>query len=61
MPTVKERMIAIVKDQPEDSSYDEILKELAFEKMIERGIRDSDSGHTHSNEAVKDKIKKWQL
>jgi len=60
MPTVKERIIAIVKEQPEDSSYDEILRELAFEKMIERGLKDSDSGRTHSNEAVKEKIEKWQ-
>jgi predicted transcriptional regulator len=60
MSTVKERIIEIVKEQPEDSSYEEILKELAFAKMIERGLKDSDAGRTHSNEAVKEKIKKWQ-
>jgi len=60
MPTIKEKMIAIIKKQPEDSSFDEILRELAFEKMVERGLKDSDSGHIHSNEAVKQKIEKWQ-
>ncbi len=60
MPTVKERIIEIVNDQPDDSSYDEILKELAFEKMIVRGIMDSDSGRTQANEEVGEKIKKLQ-
>lgn len=33
--TDKERMIQIVEEQPEDSSYDEILRELAFSRMVE--------------------------
>lgn len=57
---IKERIIQIVQDQPEDSSYDEILKELAFEKMIKNGMEDSKAGRFHTNEAVKEKIKKWQ-
>mgnify|MGYP000856647825 CR=1 FL=1 len=60
MPSAKERIIAIVTKQPDDSSYGEILRELAFEKMIERGLKDSDSGRTHSNESVKERIEKWQ-
>lgn len=60
MSTVKERIIEIVKEQPEDSSYDEILRELAFAKMIERGLKDSDTGRILSNEAVKEKIEKWR-
>jgi hypothetical protein len=35
--TVKERMLEIIQEQPEDSSYDEILRELAFARMVERG------------------------
>ena len=30
MSVVKERMTQVIKDQPEDASYEEILKELAF-------------------------------
>ncbi len=60
MESVKNQMIKIIKDQPEDSSYEEILKELAFAKMIERGLKDSDKDRIISNEEMKRRIKTWQ-
>jgi len=36
--SVKEQMSNIIQDQPEDSSYEEILRELAFALMIDRGM-----------------------
>jgi predicted transcriptional regulator len=56
----KDRMISIIQQQPEDSSYDEILRELAFGRMIERGLEDSDAGRVISNEETKSRIAKWQ-
>ena len=41
MGTVKEQMTKIIQEQPDNSSYDEILRELAFARMVERGLRDS--------------------
>lgn len=32
--------------QPDDSSYDERLRELAFARMVDRGLRDSGVGRT---------------
>ena len=60
MATVKEKMKEIIEEQPDDSSYDEILRELAFVRMVERGVKDSQEGRTISNEEMKDRIKKWQ-
>jgi len=60
MESVKNQMIKIIEEQPEDSSYEEILKELAFAKMIERGIADSDKGKVISNEEMNRRIKTWQ-
>jgi predicted transcriptional regulator len=54
--TVKERMLEIIQEQPDDSSYDEILRELAFVRMVERGLADSDEGRTISNEEMKARI-----
>ena len=56
----KKRMISIIKSQPDDSSFEEILRELAFARMLERGLQDSDAGRTISNEAMKSRIKKWR-
>jgi predicted transcriptional regulator len=60
MKTAKQRMLEIIQDQPEDSSYDELLKELAFGRMIERGLADSDAGRTISNAQMKAKIESWR-
>ena len=49
MATAKEQMARIIEAQPEDSSYDEILRELALARMVERGLADSDAGRTVSS------------
>lgn len=49
----------IIDSLPEDTSYDEILKELAFDKMIQNGLKDSNENKTISNEEMKNKIKQW--
>ena len=60
MSVVKERMTKVIFNQPEDASYNEILKELAFEKMINNGLEDSRTGKTISNENMKNRISSWQ-
>jgi predicted transcriptional regulator len=58
--TAKEQISELIRRQPDDSSYDEIVRELAFELMIQRGLKDSDDGHTISNEEMHRRIKTWQ-
>ncbi len=60
MSDVKRKMTKIIQSQPDDASYEEILKELAFERMIERGLEDSRKGRLISNEEMSRRIKKWQ-
>ncbi|RKZ25288.1 hypothetical protein DRQ26_06130 [bacterium] len=60
MNKVKKTIIKIVKSQPDDSTYDEILRELAFLRMLEKGLDDSDAGHKISNQEMKKKIELWQ-
>lgn len=60
MSTVKQELIRLIEDQPDDSSHDEILRELAFAAMVERGIADSDAGRTISNEEMARRIESWQ-
>ena len=56
----KEKIKKILNNMPDDSTYDEILKELAFNRMIERGLEDSKFNRTISNEQMKQKIAQWQ-
>jgi hypothetical protein len=60
MATVKDELTKLIQDQPDDSSYDEILRELAFNLMVQRGLRDSDEGKTISNEEMGRRIRSWQ-
>ena len=59
MSNVKEKMTEIIQSQPDDASYEEIMKELAFERMVERGMDDVRRGRVISNEEMKRRIKTW--
>lgn len=59
MPTAKEQISELVQKQPDDSSYDEIVRELAFDLMIQRGLRDSDESRTITNEEMERRINTW--
>ncbi len=58
--TVKEKMADIINELPDDSTYDEILRELAFRRMIERGLKNSSEEKTISNDEMGRRIKSWQ-
>jgi hypothetical protein len=58
--TVKEKMADIIKELPDDSTYDEILRELAFGRMIERGLANSNEGKTISGAEMERRIRSWQ-
>jgi len=60
MATVKKRMTEVIQSQPDDASYEEIMRELAFGRMIERGLKDSRKGHVISNDEMEHRIRTWQ-
>ena len=59
MTAPKQLVKTIVDSLPEDTSYDEILKELAFNKMIQKGLKDSKEGKVISNKEMKKRIQSW--
>jgi predicted transcriptional regulator len=59
MSTAKEQITELVQKQPDDSSYDEIIRELAFDLMVQRGLKDSDAGRTITNEEMERRINTW--
>ena len=60
MSTVKEQFIKLIEDQPDDSSSEEIIREMAFAAMVDRGIADSDAGRTISNSEMAGRIESWR-
>ncbi len=60
MYTAKEELTRLIQGQPDDSSREEIVRELAFHVMVERGLADSDAKRTVSNEQMAHRIRSWQ-
>ena len=60
MSTVKEQFIKLIEDQLEDSSSEEIIREMAFAAMVDKGIADSDAGRTISNSEMASRIESWR-
>ena len=59
MASAKQTMTEIISRQPDDSTYEEILRELAYARMVQTGLEDSDAGRTVSDEDMKRKIDSW--
>jgi predicted transcriptional regulator len=57
--TAKEQIVAILAGQPDDSTYEELLRELVFAQMIDRGLADSDARRTVSHEEMEARISSW--
>ena len=60
MSTAKEELTRLIAGQPDDSSREEIVRELAFHVMVGRGLADSDAKRTMSNEDMGHRIRSWQ-
>jgi predicted transcriptional regulator len=60
MSRAKEEMARLVQAQPADSSREEIVRELAFHVMVEKGLADSDARRVVSNEDMAQRIRTWR-
>ena len=57
--TAKEKIQQLVETQPDDASYEEILRALTLERMIERGLHDARSDKLTTNEDMGKRIRQW--
>ena len=60
METIKDKIVGIIQAQPDDSSYDEIIREIVFGRMVDRGLEDSRLDKSISNESMGHRIETWQ-
>ena len=59
MLSIKESAKRIIDDMPDDVSYEELIRELVFKHMIERGIVDSQKNKITPDEEFGKEIEKW--
>jgi predicted transcriptional regulator len=58
--TPKDRLRTVIDQQPDDSSFEEILRELAFVAMVERGLADAQAGRTVSHDEMRKTLESWR-
>ncbi len=60
MASIKSQLAEIIQEQPEDATYEEIMREFAFNRMIDRGMEDLRSGKVITNDEMARRIRIWQ-
>jgi predicted transcriptional regulator len=59
-PMAKAVIREVIEAQPDDASYEEIMRELAFERMVERGLADVRAGRSVSHDEALRRIRSWR-
>lgn len=59
-PMAKAVIREVIEAQPDDASYEEIMRELAFERMIERGLADVRAGRSVNHDEALRRIRSWR-
>ena len=59
MTAPKDEAKKIIDSLPEDTTYDEILRELAFDRMIQRGLDDVEEGKVITNQEMENTLSQW--
>ncbi|MBK9326027.1 MAG: hypothetical protein KBF24_09740 [Thiobacillaceae bacterium] len=59
-PSAKSILREVIEAQPDDASYEEIMRELAFERMVERGLADARAGRSVDHEEALRRIRAWR-
>jgi len=60
MSSAKYKIKQALESQPDDSSYDELLREQAFKRMVDTGLADAKQKNVVSNEEMHSRIASWR-
>jgi hypothetical protein len=59
MATAKEEVTKLIGQMPDDATYEDVVRELAFALMVRRGLADSDAQRTISTDEMERRIRAW--
>ena len=59
MQTVKQEVIKIVTNLPDDVDYDEIMAEIYFKQKVDKSLSQISDGKVISHQKAKQRISKW--
>jgi predicted transcriptional regulator len=59
-PLTKTVIREVIEAQPDDASYEEIMRELAFERMVDRGLANVRAGESVTHDEAMRRIRSWR-
>ncbi len=59
MQSAKEEVMELLKEIPDDSTFEEIQYHLYVRQKIQRGIKDIEEGRTYTQEEMEKRMEKW--
>lgn len=59
MPTIKESVMSMVKDMPENATLEDIMESLYVKQKILKGQKQLETGQFYTHEEAKEIMKEW--
>jgi len=59
MQSVKKKVIALIKDLPDDAKYNDIFEAIYFQQKIEIGLQELKDGKGISHQEARERFRKW--
>lgn len=59
MEGVKQQVIQMIRELPEDITIDDVMAELYFKVQVDAGLRELDEGKGIPHEDVEKRMSKW--
>ncbi len=59
MEALKENVITMIKNMPQDVSIEDIMAELYFRCEVDEGLKQLDEGKGITHDEVENRMKKW--
>lgn len=59
MPDIKEAVMSMLKDMPEDSTLEDIMESLYVKQKILKGQKQLEEGQFYTHEEAKEIMREW--
>lgn len=59
MAIIKEEVIKMIQNMPQDTSIEDVMAELYFRYQVDEGLKQLDEGKGIPHEEIKNRMEKW--
>ncbi len=59
MSPKQEQLIELIRNQPEDAGWDQLIEQVLIQRMVEEGLEDLHAGKVVANEEALSRIRLW--